>query len=97
MEWQTCTTCLPAGRLKIAMYYVYAIKSLNRNYIYIGISDNMARRLTQHNYGYNKITKPYSPFKLLHTETFPDRISARIREKWFKSGEGKEFIREHYL
>jgi len=79
------------------MYYVYIIKNQNRNYVYIGISDNVNRRLKEHNSGNNKTTKPYRPFKLLHTENFQDRISAREREKWFKSGEGREFIKVHYF
>ena len=78
------------------MYSVYVLKSLNRNYIYVGISDNVQRRVGEHNSGWNRTTKLYKPFKLLHTEVFPDRIAARKREKWFKSGEGKEFIKEHY-
>ena len=79
------------------MYLIYVLKSLKRNYIYVGISDNATRRLEEHNSGKNRTTKPYAPFALLHTETLPDRVSARSREKWFKSGEGKEFIKTHYL
>ena len=79
------------------MYFVYVIKSINRNYIYIGISDNVNRRLSEHNSGNNKTTKPYKPFGLLHTEKFTDRISARKREGWFKSGEGREFVKIHYI
>jgi len=79
------------------MYHIYIIKSQSRNYVYIGISDNVNRRLKEHDLGSNKTTKPYKPFKLLHTENFQDRISAREREKWFKSGEGREFIKAHYF
>lgn len=78
------------------MYFVYIIKSVNRNYIYVGISDDVDRRIREHNSGKNRTTKPYRPFELLHKEAFPDRISARAREKWFKTGEGKEFIKIHY-
>jgi putative endonuclease len=79
------------------MYQIYVLKSRERNYIYIGISSDVKRRLNEHNSGNNKITRPYKPFNLLHTEKFPDRMSARKREKWFKSGEGKEFIKAHYF
>ncbi len=78
------------------MYYTYVIKSSVRNYIYVGISSNIARRIKEHDSGKNRTTKPYKPFILLHTERFSNRIEARAREKWFKSGEGKEFIRTHY-
>ena len=75
------------------MYYVYSISSLTRNYIYVGLTDNVERRFLQHNTGLNKTTKPYLPFKLIYTEEFPDRVSARKREKYLKSGVGKEFLK----
>jgi putative endonuclease len=75
------------------MYFVYAIKSEIRTYIYVGISDNPSRRIQQHNKGYEKTTKPYRPFKLILIEEFPDRTSARKREKYLKSGIGKEYLK----
>ena len=72
---------------------VYAIKSLSRNYIYVGLTENLSRRLKQHNSGQNKTTKPYLPFKLIYKETTIDRISARKREKYLKSGIGKEYLK----
>ncbi|QED39136.1 GIY-YIG nuclease family protein [Antarcticibacterium arcticum] len=75
------------------MYFVYSISSLTRNYIYVGLTDNVERRFIQHNTGRNKTTKPYLPFKLIYTEEFPDRDAARKREKYLKSGIGKEFLR----
>ena len=65
-----------------------------KNYTYIGISNNVERRFDEHNSGNNKTTKPYRPFILLHTEEYSDRISARRREKWFKTGEGRELIKQ---
>jgi putative endonuclease len=75
------------------MYYVYAISSLERNYIYVGLTDNLERRLIEHNTGKNKTTKPYSPFVLIYFEKCGNRIEARIKEKYFKSGSGKEKLR----
>ena len=72
------------------MYYVYAISSLERNYIYVGLTDNLERRFCEHNSGKNKTTKPYSPFKILYTQEFETRLEARQKEKYFKSGIGKE-------
>ena len=74
------------------MYYVYAISSLNRSYIYVGISNDPERRIQQHNKGYNKTTKPYKPFKTILIELFPNRIEARQREKYLKSGIGKGYL-----
>jgi putative endonuclease len=79
------------------MYYVYIIQSINRNYIYVGISDNAERRISHHNLGYNRTTKPYLPFRIIAIEEFPNRKEARLREKYLKSGIGKEFIKNTYL
>ena len=76
------------------MYFVYAIKSQNHNWIYVGITDDINRRLKQHNSGHNKSTKPYAPFDLIYTEECIDRPSARIREKYFKSSGGKTRLRK---
>ena len=75
------------------MFFVYAISSLVKNYIYIGLTIDVKRRLAEHNDGYNKTTKPYKPFKLIYSESYPTRIEARKREKYFKSGVGKEFLK----
>jgi putative endonuclease len=76
------------------MYYVYAIKSVHRNYIYVGISSNIARRLDQHNKGQNKSTKPYRPFFLFFHELLDSREKAREREIYFKHSSGKRFLRK---
>lgn len=74
-------------------YYVYAIKSVNKNYIYVGLTNNLKRRLAQHNSGKEKTTKPYRPFKIIHIEQHKDKNSARKGEKFLKSGCGKERLR----
>jgi putative endonuclease len=75
------------------MYYTYAIKSKVRNYIYVGLSSNMERRLSDHNGKRNKTTAPYAPFDVLLIEEYPTRADAREREKYLKSGIGKEFLK----
>ena len=75
------------------MYTVYAIKSLHRNYIYVGLSANLERRLYEHNSGKNKTTRPYAPFILIHSEVHKTRPLARKREKYLKGGSGKEWLK----
>ena len=75
------------------MIFVYAIKSLSRNYIYVGMTNNIERRLLEHNKGQNSSTKAYTPFNLIYKESFPDRVKAREKEKYLKSGVGKEFLK----
>jgi putative endonuclease len=76
------------------MFTVNAIKSLSKSYIYVGLTNNLDRRLNEHNIGSNRTTKPYRTFVLIHTETFNSRTEARLNEKYFKSGVGKEFLRK---
>jgi len=75
------------------MIYVYAINSKERNYIYVGMTDNVERRVAQHQKGYEKTTKPYRPFELILCETYPNREKARKREKFLKTAAGKRFLR----
>ena len=75
------------------MFYVYAIRSRTRNYIYVGLTDNVLRRLHQHNTGLNPTTKPYAPFDLIWSGAYQTRSEARKKEKYLKSGIGKQFLR----
>ena len=89
---------LPAGRqvgIRF-MYYTYIIKSKIRNYIYVGLTSDIERRFEEHNSGKNKTTKPYLPFDLLFKENFSTRVEARKREKYLKSGIGKEYIKSNF-
>jgi putative endonuclease len=79
------------------MFYVYAILSLKRSYIYVGLTSDIERRIRQHNKGYEKTTKPYAPFQLIYSEQFDTRAEARKREKYLKSGAGKEFLRSRLI
>ncbi|MBQ4818621.1 GIY-YIG nuclease family protein [Aquimarina sp. MMG016] len=71
------------------MIFVYALLSEVKDWIYVGMTDNLDRRVLQHNKGYNKSTAPYRPFTLLFKEEYPNRIEARKREKYLKSAAGK--------
>jgi len=75
------------------MFYVYAIKSETRNYIYVGLTNNLERRIAEHNNGENRSTKAYKPFILIFSEQHETREKARSKEKYLKSGVGKEFLK----
>jgi putative endonuclease len=75
------------------MFYVYVISSLERKYIYVGLTGNFERRFVEHNNGENRSTKAYKPFKLILKEEYKTRPEARQREKYLKSGVGKEYLR----
>jgi putative endonuclease len=62
------------------MYFVYVLKSINSERLYIGSTDNIARRLQEHNAGKVKSSKPFNPYKLIHEELYATRSEARKRE-----------------
>uniref|UniRef100_F4C1B0 Excinuclease ABC C subunit domain protein n=1 Tax=Sphingobacterium sp. (strain 21) TaxID=743722 RepID=F4C1B0_SPHS2 len=75
------------------IYYVYAIRSERDGRIYVGLSQNVEKRLNEHNEGRTKSTKGYIPWKLIYKEEVGNRLTARKREKYYKSGIGKEFLK----
>jgi putative endonuclease len=78
-------------------FFVYVMSSKIRKYIYVGLTENVEKRVGQHNSGKEKTTKPYTPFELIHQETFSTRLDARKREKQLKTGSGKEWIKKNLI
>ena len=75
------------------MITVYAIISEVNGEIYVGIAKDPDIRLKEHNAGKNRYTKGLRPWKSLYREFQPDWQAARNREKYLKSGVGKEFLK----
>ena len=74
-------------------FTVYAIKSSVDNRIYVGFTQDIENRLKEHNRGETRSTKAYRPWKLIFQEQVETREEARKREKYFKSGCGKEQLK----
>ena len=74
-------------------FYVYAMVSLKCNRIYVGMSQDVPRRLTQHNQGQVRSTKPYTPWRLFFSEPVGDSGQARTKEKYYKTASGKRKLR----
>jgi putative endonuclease len=79
------------------MYFVYALQSQKDARIYVGLTSDLEKRLTQHNNGKTKSTKFYIPWKIIYFEECIDRIEARNKEKYWKSGIGKEKLKRMAL
>ncbi len=75
------------------MFYVYAISSLQHNYIYVGLTQNIENRVSRYNNERERTTKFYKPFQLIYSEVCETRIIVRRREIYWKSGIGKEKLR----
>jgi len=73
-------------------YYVYVLLSLKDKKFYIGFSENIEKRLLEHNSGKVKSTKNRKPFRLLCYEAYLTKSEALAREKYLKSSDArKEF------
>jgi len=75
------------------MVEVCAIVSECNGEIYVGMALDADRRLKEHNSGKNRYTKGLRPWKPFRKEIFEDWSKARVREKYLKSGVGKEFLK----
>jgi putative endonuclease len=74
-------------------WFVYAIASLKNRQIYVGMTQNIERRIKEHNNGHTKSTRAYIPWELFFTEKANGSEQARTREKYWKSGIGKEKLK----
>ena len=67
------------------MYYVYLIKSVRQNKIYVGYTNDLRRRLNEHNTKQGgKYTKNKGPFELIYYEAYKSRKDAERREDALK-------------
>ena len=66
------------------MYYVYVLKSTNKNFLYIGSTGDLRNRLKEHNAGRVKSTKLYYPLKLIYYEAYVSKTDALVRENSLK-------------
>ena len=74
-------------------HYVYILKSVTANKTYVGHTNNLERRLVEHNSGKSQFTRVFKPWKIIYTEEFVTREEAIKREKYFKSSSGRIFIK----
>lgn len=79
------------------MYYVYVLKSLRNGRFYTGSTNNLQRRIAEHNSGKSKYTKLTKPFQLIRTETYLTRKDAVRREMKLKSGQGRQWLKQKYI
>lgn len=76
------------------MFYVYVLESLKTGEFYKGMTSDMDKRLVEHFSGRCKSTKSGLPVRVVHVEICNTRAEARKMEKYFKTGYGREIIRE---
>jgi len=62
------------------MFYAYVIKSKKDNSIYIDYTEDLKKRLKEHNSKQNKSTKNKAPFELIYYEAYKSKSDAKFRE-----------------
>ena len=79
-------------------FYVYVLVSERNGRRYVGQTDDLARRLAEHNsptHNPRKYTSRHAgPWRLVHTEHFASRAEAMRRERALKSGRGRAWLDE---
>ena len=77
------------------MYIVYILYSRSSGKTYVGYTNDITRRLVEHNVTELKgYTLRYRPWEILHTEEYATKKEAMTREKYYKTGKGREEIKK---
>ena len=76
------------------MYYVYVLRSDKDAKLYTGCTRDLQRRFFLHNAGKVPSTNRRTPLKLVYYEAFLDQNDAFAREKWLKTGWGRNQLQK---
>ncbi len=75
------------------MYYVYVLFSDRDRKFYTGFTDDLKRRVDEHNAGRVQSTRLRRPLRLVYYEACLNQKDAVHREKYLKTTYGKKYIR----
>ncbi|OGH15866.1 MAG: hypothetical protein A3C30_03500 [Candidatus Levybacteria bacterium RIFCSPHIGHO2_02_FULL_40_18] len=75
-------------------FYVYVLKSIDKDFIYVGITASLEKRFFEHNNKEELSTKQYAPFELIFYEAYLNEKDAKRREEYFKTTKGKVTLRQ---
>jgi putative endonuclease len=76
------------------MFYTYVLESLKDRKLYVGYTDDLKQRFSEHSNGRVDATKNRRPLKLVYYEACLSRHLALRRERYFKTGFGRRFLKE---
>ncbi|MFH1950167.1 MAG: GIY-YIG nuclease family protein [Pseudomonadota bacterium] len=75
------------------MYYTYVLLSDKDNKLYVGYTENLRKRINEHDSGKVSSTISRRPLKLIYYEACVNELDAINRERYFKTGFGRKFLR----
>jgi putative endonuclease len=78
--------------LFLLMITVYVLQSTSKKRRYVGITNDLKRRLREHRRDDTYVHRLLGDFVVIYTEQHPTHSAARQRERFLKSGQGREFI-----
>ena len=79
------------------MWFVYILKSLKDGDLYVGSTNNLRRRLADHNSGEVDSTRHRAHFTMEAYVAVRDKAKAIELEKYFKTGSGKAVLLKRIL
>ena len=75
-------------------FVVYILYSEKFNKNYTGFTSNLIERFKSHNFLETKgYTLKFRPWKVIYVESFPSKAESMKREKYLKTGIGRDFIK----
>ena len=78
------------------MYIVYVLRSVKNEKRYVGYtSKTVDERFHEHLSGTNQWTRQNGPFVLIHAESYDNKQTATKRERFLKSGQGRQWLNEN--
>lgn len=83
---------MPSNKILPVFFYTYVLKSAQDGKNYIGYSNNLKKRLKEHEFGYNFSTSFRRPFLLIYYEACQSEKDAKQREKYLKTTAGRRFL-----
>jgi len=75
------------------MFYTYILYSLKDRKLYTGYTQDLKKRVKEHNNGVNFSTKHRRPLRLIYYEASELDEDCKAREKYLKSGKGKAYLK----
>ncbi|MCR4284213.1 MAG: GIY-YIG nuclease family protein [Parcubacteria group bacterium] len=79
------------------MYYVYILQSEKDASRYIGVTEDLKRRLGEHNNGSARYSSTKRPYKIVWYSAFTEKVRAYEFEKYLKSSSGYAFTKKHLI
>ena len=73
--------------------YVYVLRNPNNGRMYTGFTSDLKKRLTAHYSNKNRSTNKRGAYELIYYEASLNSRDGLAREKYLKSGPGKQYIK----